>query len=331
MACPRPQSARDRVGLTGAALKNQHGSSGLSQSQNNSTAGSGLWLPPNPCQQLPTPPKGGRPMSAGGGGGRPVRGRGQDLPRRGLEEELQPQPLSPVPTSLATPLEKQVAEAIGLPTSGRGATVPRLPIDVESCRHGGRCCWRWLARVALEHISGNTPSRASLPQMVGKVKEELRCFRAEHEEVESALGSAQRAEQAFSQLQIAHAAAEGELAQLRAMQRDMGRLQAEVQCLQVAAGRQTAVEEALRLESAKLRSDLRESDQKVVELERRVVVAEGDAASRRVSEDALKQQTQELHKELLKKDTELSKLKPGGNARGPSGRRRSVSRRGRAK
>ena len=93
-----------------------------------------------------------------------------DFGRRSLEEELAEPVLTPIPNSIATPLEKQIATAIGL--KGRGRLVPRLPRSVVSCKHGSDCCWRWLARAALEQIWGSSLASLSLAESVKKIKED---------------------------------------------------------------------------------------------------------------------------------------------------------------
>lgn len=93
-----------------------------------------------------------------------------DFGRRSLEEELREPILTPIPNSIATPLEKQIATAVGL--RGRARLVPRLPRTVVGCKHGADCCWRWLARVALEQIWGSSLASFSLAESVQKIKED---------------------------------------------------------------------------------------------------------------------------------------------------------------
>ena len=93
-----------------------------------------------------------------------------DFGRRTLEEELREPVLTPIPSTLATPLEKQIGTAIGL--KGKGRQVPRLPRDVVSCKHGSTCCWRWLARAALEEVAGTSLASMSLAEGVAQIKEE---------------------------------------------------------------------------------------------------------------------------------------------------------------
>eukprot|EP00438_Fugacium_kawagutii_P026246 Skav233561 [mRNA] locus=scaffold563:610046:610738:- [translate_table: standard] len=93
-----------------------------------------------------------------------------DFGRRSLEEELREPILTPIPNSIATPLEKQIATAVGL--RGRARLVPRLPRTVVGCKHGADCSWRWLARVALEQIWGSSLASFSLAESVQKIKED---------------------------------------------------------------------------------------------------------------------------------------------------------------
>ena len=96
--------------------------------------------------------------------------QGTDSGRRALEEELQQPVLTPIPNSLATSLEKQLGTAIGL--KGKNRLVPRLPRDVVHCLHGQNCCWRWLARAAMEEICGSSLASVSLADGISQMKEE---------------------------------------------------------------------------------------------------------------------------------------------------------------
>ena len=96
--------------------------------------------------------------------------QGADYGRRALEEELQQPVLTPIPNSIATSLEKQLGTAIGL--KGRNRLVPRLPRDVVHCLHGQNCCWRWLARAAMEEASGSSFASMSLADSIAMIKQE---------------------------------------------------------------------------------------------------------------------------------------------------------------
>ena len=98
-----------------------------------------------------------------------------DFSRRAVEEELQQPVLTPIPNSIATPLERQMGTAIGL--KGRNRLVPRLPRDVVHCLHGQNCCWRWLARAAMEEIHCGSLASVSLADGVTMMKED--CYQGE--------------------------------------------------------------------------------------------------------------------------------------------------------
>lgn len=100
-----------------------------------------------------------------------------DFGRRSMEEELREPVLTPIPNSLGTPLEKQIATAIG--RKGKGRLVPRLPRTAVSCKHGSDCCWRWLARAALEEIWGSSLASLSLAESVTKIKEDRTAWHSE--------------------------------------------------------------------------------------------------------------------------------------------------------
>lgn len=123
------------------------------------------WVPPGrggPSNlSRPGSARSQRPVSAG---------RRLAAPSGDLEEEMQQPPLTLVPHALATPLEERFAAALGL---RHAAEVPRLPTDVEGCSSGGRCCWRWLARAAVEQINGKTISNCGLGDAIHSIKSEL--------------------------------------------------------------------------------------------------------------------------------------------------------------
>jgi len=259
------------------------------------------------------------------GSGRPIGGF--SCTRRELEEELQPPPLTPVPARLATPLERQLAEALGI--SGCEA-MPRLPMEAEGCRHGGRCCWRWLARAALEHISGGPMGHWSLPEMVTSMKEELAYLRARRDEAQAAKERADASEEALVSLRAQQSSTEKELGELRAMQREFGRLQAEIQCLQVTGGRQAALQHGLQQEVASLKLEVRTAEQKAVNAERRAADTLTDVVNLRLSEEDLKRQLDVMQKELVKKDSEITRRTLSPRSGQDSSGRRGRSRRGSA-
>lgn len=50
---------------------------------------------------------------------------------------------------------------------------PRLPLEVGSCEQGARCCWRWLARAALEEVAGEPMGHDAMAEMVAKLRTEV--------------------------------------------------------------------------------------------------------------------------------------------------------------
>jgi len=54
-----------------------------------------------------------------------------------------------------------------------GVAALRLPADVESCKLGGHCCWRWLARAALERVLDTPYSHVSLGEAVRTAREQV--------------------------------------------------------------------------------------------------------------------------------------------------------------
>lgn len=233
-----------------------------------------------------------------------VRGRGA---RRDLEEELEPPPLTPIPVlqaNLASALERQVAEALGIPDK---QPIPRLPPDTESCRQGGKCCWRWLARAAVDHISGEPTAHAPLPQMVQTLKEEVTFLRTQHVRADVAEGRAQVAEQALSALRVEQNSSGKELTELRAMQRQLGRLQAENESLQVNSGRHAAVVAGLQDEAARQRQDAADAKRKSADAELRLETMQQLLSDQKSVEEELRKKLLHLEKELSNKEYELSK------------------------
>jgi len=110
--------------------------------------------------------------------------------RRAFEEELRPTPLGPVAAHMATPLEQQLAKVLGVEDQSHW---PRLPMEVGSCEQGGSCCWRWLARAAMEQAAGEPMSHLVLADMVSTVRgymKELQELRSWSGEVQTELSQA---------------------------------------------------------------------------------------------------------------------------------------------
>jgi len=190
-----------------------------------------------PQRPAGVPPSSGRPRArpASAGSTRPAFLGGRlttttwyrSYGPRAYEEELQPAPLSPVPIHEATPLEQQLAYALGLEEETHW---PRLPMEVGSCEQGGRCCWRWLARAALERAAGAPMSHLNLAEMVAHVRSELASLaelRKWQVMAEEELEQAAKDRQEASRLRMAFSSTEAELREVRNREAALLRVQAE--------------------------------------------------------------------------------------------------------
>lgn len=92
-----------------------------------------------------------------------------------MEDEVRPPPLYELPWHLSTPLERQFARAVGLKD---GTSSLRLPGDVEACNRGGHCCWRWLARAAVERVLDESVSHITLGEAVNNARQEVKDMRS---------------------------------------------------------------------------------------------------------------------------------------------------------
>jgi len=169
-----------------------------------------------------------------------------------LEEELGHQPLKLVPEALGTELEKKFSEALGITKQKK---VLRLPLDVRCCLLGGQCCWRWLARAALEVVSGMPLGHLSLPQMVSSLRDEIKMLRMTQASKLSLESEVKETMETLSSLQETHATALEELRELRAKLREFERLQAENAELRVNNGRLSAMMEGFSREFATAKLD----------------------------------------------------------------------------
>lgn len=167
----------------------------------------------------------------------------------------------------------------------------------------------------------------SLPEMVGSLKEELAYLRSRRDEAQGAKERAEASEEVLESLRVQQASTEKELGELRAMQREFGRLQAEIQCLQVTGGRQSALQHGLQQEVASLKLEVRSAGQRAVDAERRAADSLTDVVNLRLSEEDLKRQLEAAQKELAKKDSEITRRNLSPRPGDGSGRR-GRSRRG---
>jgi len=229
---------------------------------------------------------------------------------RALEEELQPTPLTPVPVQQATPLERQLAMALGLEAELHW---PRLPLEVGSCEQGGRCCWRWLARAALERVAGVPMSHLGLADMVASLREELQGLkelRSWREQAEDQLEQAEKDKYELDKLRVAHEAAQQELRELRAKEKELVRVQAELAELHDANRQLQGREQCAQRELTALKAE-------------KQVLVEGDLAAARIRAgqaereltDMMKTKldhkvlNEDLNRRLLREQKEVEKQK----------------------
>merc|ERR1719462_174266 len=116
---------------------------------------------------------------------------------------------------MATPLETQLALSLGVQDSSQ---YPRLPLEVGACQQGPHCIWRWLARAALEEVSGEALGHLALPQAVAFVKDkikELDDLREWSKGAHEGLDELKRVEVELKQLHRAHREVQMEAQALR--------------------------------------------------------------------------------------------------------------------
>jgi len=272
----------------------------------------------------------GRPQSAGSSGLRPLdsSGRrnsagsiraplspsgGRGPSRTGawsaLESERKPLPipLTPVPVDLATPLEQQFAEVLGLGSTGQAL---RLPGDVGSCNMGSRCCWRWMARAAIEQAAEEPTGHLSLAEAVAVVKEELQLlrdrdeiFRQGHELCGQLQRQAKENAEKMARLTQENEENRKELAELRLVREMVHDTQAQNTELRADNARRVNVERGLNKIVASLQAqqhlllegDLKEARQHTADAERQAASAE-----RQKTEAKLRLETSLRDNEILK-------------------------------
>jgi len=226
---------------------------------------------------------------------------GFDLGRRALEEEILEPILAPVPWSLATPLEKQLAAVIG--TKGKQCTVPRLPRDVDGCKTGGRCCWRWLARAALQEVSGISLTNRSLAEFVPSMKKEVQDLREEHGQAETYRMRFMQAEDALISMRTELEKTKLEVKDIRSLERETGRVQEESAELRALSGKLEAQLAREKHEVSKLQEEMRERiDAETAPLRARAEEAEKALVKAQAEAD-------EFQKRLLERDKQLQSTK----------------------
>jgi len=218
---------------------------------------------------------------------------------RALEEELKPAALAPVPAHMATPLERQFAEVLGIEDE---VMFPRLPLEVGSCESVSRCCWRWLTRAALEEISGEPLGHRDIADAVAELRREVSTvgeLRAWAEEARIELEQAVVTKQELDELRKTHAETAEEMQALRFKEVEMNRMSQEIRAQQGFFDRMKKSENELREEVARLRAEqvvLVEGD--LVAARHRAAQAEKDVQALSKSKEELKVSSDELDVQL---------------------------------
>lgn len=228
-----------------------------------------------------------------------------DTTRRALEEELREPVLAPVPLSLATPLEKQIAAAIGIKDKHDGPQIPRLPREVEACKQGSRCCWRWLARAALEEVSGQSFQMMSLGDAVSSLKVELKSLRQERGQAETQRMRAQQANDELVELRDALKHAHQDVKEFRSLERETGRLHQESAELRATNGRLEAQLDAHRAHGDKLVAEMRSA----VDAETAVIRARLEEVEKQLIKS--QHSEEELQRQILERDKSIRAMRIG--------------------
>lgn len=216
-----------------------------------------------------------------------------DFGRRSVEEELSEPVLTRIPNSIATQLEKQVATAIGL--RGRARLVPRLPRSIVSCKHGSDCCWRWLARAALEEI-----------ECVKKMKEEFAQLQADRRDFEAEQFRAKAAEETAAQLQEELAECKVDGREFRVLERERGRVQNEAVELRTLAGKLDAQLELQRKQWHQEKEVMiQQATAETEALRSRAESAEASAIQAQAVENDLRERVKELQQQVRELKSEL--------------------------
>mmetsp|Transcript_98149 Transcript_98149/g.246112 ORF Transcript_98149/g.246112 Transcript_98149/m.246112 type:complete len:321 (+) Transcript_98149:54-1016(+) len=259
------------------------------------------------------------------GGRRPVA---REVP---LEDEVHPPPLTELPWHLATPLERQFAKAVGMP---EGSAALRLPSEVEACKLGGRCCWRWLARAAMERSFDSPVSHLGLGDAVREVRRDVKYMRDNFnagKELTSvrlqAQKDAERLTAASNRLQVL----ETEVRELRETEDRYAKLILEKEELQADNERHMATKRGLEkvvaclqsqqrsliegdLATAKCRAEEAEAKLARIELER-------EQFTRQLASDVQEMDLQKATIARLHKQAEARRVRRKSNGRSPASRR----------
>lgn len=265
----------------------------------------------------------------------------RSLGDRALGEELKPAVLSPIPATMATPLEAQLALSLGIEDSPQ---YPRLPLEVGACQQGPHCIWRWLARAALEEVAGEALGHLALPQAVAFLKDKMKDLDDLREWAKSAhegLEELKRVELELKQLHRSHTEVHLEAQALHAKAEEAADMKNQVDRMQ--AELDTALRncnEAQKLASRTKADMIILADGELAAAKNRAESAERLVAEliesreeARVAKNALEGQLRIAQDELLTEREELVKIKTElekvSSRRGQ--RRRSVRAKAKAK
>jgi chromosome segregation ATPase len=178
---------------------------------------------------------------------------------------------------MGTPLERQFAEALGIENQDQWL---RLPLEVGSCSQGSQCCWRWLARAALEQVATEPIRHLSMPDAVARLceeKQELANLRAWSDEAQDQINQGFFHKQELDACRISCYNGEEEIKELRSRLADDVKLRREIDELREDNTQLKAHEQQLQKEVTNLTS------------QRRVLI-EGDLAAAKARADQAEQE-----------------------------------------
>jgi len=234
---------------------------------------------------------------------------------RALEEEMKPTPLGPVLAEIATPLEQQLARVLGVEDESHW---PRLPMEVGSCDQGGKCCWRWLARAALEQVAGEPMSHLVLSEVVASLRsdmKELAELRKYHSSVTEELAQAAQDRNDLKAARKVMSELQDELSRLKRKESELVSLQAKHAELEESHAKLRMQDENLKRQLSSLKAEqkiLTEGD--LAAAKHRAEEAERELTKAAASKLDLKVMTEDLERQLARERKEAADQKEA-NAR----------------
>eukprot|EP00927_Polykrikos_kofoidii_P069560 TRINITY_DN65084_c0_g1_i1.p1 TRINITY_DN65084_c0_g1~~TRINITY_DN65084_c0_g1_i1.p1 ORF type:complete len:316 (-),score=37.81 TRINITY_DN65084_c0_g1_i1:175-1122(-) len=132
------------------------------------------------------------------------------------------------------PMALRIAEALGIVDE---VGIARIPADVQACSSGSRCCWRWLARAALEHVGGSFLStsmgrrHASLSELVSLLKAEVSSVNKKSDALEECQNQIARDAEKLAVLKQLDRVNDTEIAELQSIRKELA--QARAECLEL--------------------------------------------------------------------------------------------------